>query len=290
MVRSAGLAVIALAAVPTAAAFLPAPANPLVLRSPSASVRAAASSPMMVSSPVRREALGIFAAGLLGAAAGPPPVFAEGWGAQFRKSITGEVKGEERAYVREEKAAKGEGDVCGGAYQCFDVNEDTEGGKFARATFDAVSFLAPTGWTKADAAGQVAGSWSDGKGGVVAIMVRSTEGITMRDTASVGAMSDSINKLGLAQVGSKIAKERGYTNTGGKARKIKGISVPIYSLGMKSPETIEAMDVVSLGPQVYILSCTAPVDKWDLYKQDFNAILTSISFTKPAEAEAAPAP
>jgi hypothetical protein len=77
MVRSAGLAVIALAAVPTAAAFLPAPANPLVLRSPSASVRAAASSPMMVSSPVRREALGIFAAGLLGAAAGPPPVFAE---------------------------------------------------------------------------------------------------------------------------------------------------------------------------------------------------------------------
>ena len=76
MVRSAAFAALALAVVPTVAAFITGPANPLPLRSPAA-IRAAASSPMMVASPVRREALGIFAAGLLGAAAGPPPVSAE---------------------------------------------------------------------------------------------------------------------------------------------------------------------------------------------------------------------
>lgn len=47
---------------------------------------------------------------------------------------------------------------------------------------------------------QVAASWSDGKGGVVALTVRPAEGITIRDTTPTGAMSDSVNKLQVAQV------------------------------------------------------------------------------------------
>ena len=43
----------------------------------------------------------------------------QGWGASFRKSITGEETGRERAYTREKKEAAGEGapDACAGAYQ-----------------------------------------------------------------------------------------------------------------------------------------------------------------------------
>ena len=56
-----------------------------------------------------------------------------GWGAAFRKQITGEVEGEERALIREKKQAVEEGgDGCTGAYQVRCLPRQPRGASRAR--------------------------------------------------------------------------------------------------------------------------------------------------------------
>mmetsp|Transcript_39779 Transcript_39779/g.124965 ORF Transcript_39779/g.124965 Transcript_39779/m.124965 type:complete len:233 (+) Transcript_39779:127-825(+) len=219
----------------------------------------------------RRRAVG-FGLGLaLGGAVAGRPVHAEGMMEALRKRVTGgNEAGEQGA-----EGAVVEEDGCQ-SMLCFQSDRTGLGEEGKEG---ALSFAVPKGYKKTEE-----GKWEDGAGGLVEVRMRSAEssGVKLKEPPkrAAGPMGEASVKLSVAQVGTKLAKEEGIENTGGRARLLQPDGVVVYSLGMKRNARKEIWDVVNYKDQTYLLICSAPVDKWNSYKETFSSVLSSISLDR----------
>lgn len=210
--------------------------------------------------------------------------------AGLRKRITGEADGEERSSVRRKKDAQF--NLCE-TYQCIDPNENTMGGALARVQLGEISILAPTKWTKGEAGGDVLASWSDGTGSALKVEKQTVEasGLKWKRLApgTIPAMAKSIIDLDIAQTGLKLArmKGEGVENTGAKARYLKNDQTVMYTIGLRSPTEIEAVDVLLGDEFIYKVTVSAPIDQWQTVKAFLSEILSSPSLPSKTPAPAA---
>jgi len=190
----------------------------------------------------------------------------------FRKMVTGEEAGKERASVRLKKEKEANGGATCDVYECYSIEDDELKGSLARASLDGISVMAPTesaGRFEAVESAALMAAWKDDKGAFVEVISTPVAEFGFEITAAKdlppAPLGASALKVNIAGVGALVAKARSkvtgdkHTFLNGRGRLLQEQSAVVYVMGIRNDakEQTVLVGVTQKDGKIFTVSCGA---------------------------------
>lgn len=190
----------------------------------------------------------------------------------FRKMVTGEETGKERASERLKREKEANGGASCEVYECYSIDDNELKGSLARVSLDGISVMAPTKsagkFEVVDSAALMA-SWKDGTGAFVEVASTPVADfgfeLTNAKNLPPPPLGASALKVNIAGVGALVAKARSkatgdkHTFVNGRGRLLQEQTAVVYVMGVRNDakEQTVLVGVTQKDGKIFTVSCGA---------------------------------